>query len=847
MTLTENAQNYVNELTPLVKKYAEIYGYSPDVVPAIVAQSCYETHYGDMSNDIPRVAHNYFGIKHGGLNYYTGMTYDSFTDKLIPSENLIITPENRSHLWRAYDTMEDGVKGYFEFLNQHEAYSKLKTISNPQEYLLSISRGGYAGGGDHYGNTSIDIMNDYDLINYCNSIPVSTSSNVPTEDFTLSKQDGTISQNEVISSDLETVVSLLNNIKNSNNKNTYEKATTTYESTTNIPNNLINGQNSYLEISNNLTESLNKELSVIASVAQCYYDIDNDLANEQKYQTQIDNFLSTDITFDINFTNYMFEPSSLIQGASGKIKRTEIADLLNGNQLNGPIHDNLSIAKESARNTMESIAELQNTIATSNRLNGEAWRQISQKLDEYNEVLKLKISLADTLESAMANALKLILAYLEDYEYIDDTKLEETIKTILEAKAMISTLKMNINQTQTSSKEITDESGNIKTITYTEYVYSASARKDMQAKIVELEQIIEELTKEVRKQEGLYNILAQAEQIINDALSEVYSKYATKVSNIVTGKEVSYTSPNNTTYVSPKTIPSRLAQDSQTNEIPSGKVTKEAFENNSELKNTYGTYEDYLNGVEIIHNNEYTDTANKGIGLSEELSDLISKNPKENLLEESTKAETTSKGSYNSSPNINNPYNDSSNNTSTDNKTEEKPGTSAEPSDSPNTSSDNTNSNTSSNENTSNKFYESEEISSENNTSNTASKENNQETIKEPDTDSTIDDKLNNNDIKDSATNITSPSENNSKIDNPSKDNYYYDDDKQDIFSNNSTSIFKTVGIAAATIGAVGATAYGAKKYLEKRNNDKDKSYSSNNVNDTNEEDKDDTGLDGFE
>ena len=108
MALTENAQNYVDELTPLVKKYAEIYGYSPNVVPAIVAQSCYETGYGDMSNDIPRVAHNYFGIKHGGLNYYTGMTYDTFTGKLIPSENLIITPENRSHLWRAYDTMEDG-------------------------------------------------------------------------------------------------------------------------------------------------------------------------------------------------------------------------------------------------------------------------------------------------------------------------------------------------------------------------------------------------------------------------------------------------------------------------------------------------------------------------------------------------------------------------------------------------------------------------------------------------------------------------------------------------------------------------------------------------------------------
>ena len=844
MTLTENAQNYVDELTPLVKKYAEIYGYSPDVVPAIVAQSCYETGYGDMSNDIPRVAHNYFGIRHGGKDYYTGMTYYDTTGNLVPTDSLIITPENRSHLWRAYDTMEDGVKGYFEFLEQHKAYSKLKTITNPEEYLLSISRAGYAEGGDHYGNTSIDIMKDYDLINYCNSI---STSGIP-EDFTLSKQDSTVSQNEVISSDLELVVSLLNNIKNSNNKSTYEKTTTTYESTTNIPNNLTNGQNSYLEISNNLTESLNKELSVIASVAQFYYDMDNDLANEQKYQTQIDNFLSTDITFDINFTNYMFEPSSLIQGSSGKVKRTEIADLLNGDQLNGPIHNNLSIAKESARDTMTSIAELQNTIATSDKLKGEAWQQISQKLEEYNEILKLKISLADTLESAMANALKLILAYLEDYDYIDDTKLEETVTTILEAKATISTLKMNINQTQTSSKEVTDESGNTKVETYTEYVYSARARKDMQNKITELEQIIEKLTKEVRKQEGLYNVLAQAEQIINDALSEVYSKYATKVSNIVTGTEVSYTSPNNTTYVSPETIPSRLEQDSQTYEIPSGKVAKEDFDKDSELKNTYGTYEDYLNGVEIIHNNEYTDTANKGIELSKELSDLINKNPKENLLEEPSNEVSVSPKSYSPTPNKNNPYNNSSNNNLSDTQNEENSKTPEEPSDSTNTPSDNTNTNTSPNENTSNEFYESEEISSGNNTSNTTLEENNQETIKESDTNSTIDDKLNNNDTKDSTTTITNPSENDSKTDTSSKDNYYYDDDKQDIFSNNSTSIFKTIGIAAATVGAVGATAYGAKKYLEKRKDEnKNDDSPSSAIDNISERENDDTGLDDFE
>lgn len=556
-------------------------------------------------------------------------------------------------------------------------------------------------------------------------------------------------------------------------------------------------------------------MSVIASVAQFYYDMDNDLANEQKYQTQIDNFLSTDITFDINFTNYMFEPNSLIQGSSGKVKRTEIADLLNGDQLNGPIHNNLSIAKESARDTMTSIAELQNTIASSDRLNGEAWQQISQKLDEYNEILKLKISLADTLESAMANALKLILAYLEDYDYIDDTKLEETVTTILETKATISTLKMNINQTQTSSKEVADESGNTKIETYTEYVYSARARKDMQNKITELEQIIEKLTKEVRKQEGLYNVLAQAEQIINDALSEVYSKYATKVSNIVTGTEVSYTSPNNTTYVSPETIPSRLEQDSQTYEIPSGKVNKEDFDKDSELKNTYGTYEDYLNGVEIIHNNEYTDTANKGIELTKELSNLLTKNP-------TAKEEPRRSRIVTFSSNQDTEKTSDSSSTSTDESS---------------TPSDTTDSSSS----PSDTFYETEEISSSLDTPSTDT----EEVVKE--IDSKIDDSST---IKDSTTTIMSPSESDSKSDASSKDSYYYDDgdDTKDIFSNNSNSIFKTVGIAAATVGAVGATAYGAKKYLEKRKNENNSDDSpTSTIDDRSERDNNDTGLDDFE
>ena len=102
---------------------------------------------------------------------------------------------------------------------------------------------------------------------------------------------------------------------------------------------------------------------------------------------------------------------------------------------------------------------------------------------------------------------------------------------------------------------------------------------------------------------------------------------------------------------------------------------------------------------------------------------------------------------------------------------------------------------------------------------------------------------------KDSPT-IISPSESDLKIDTSSKDSYYYDDksDTKDIFSNNSTSIFKTVGIATATVGAVGATAYGAKKYLEKRKNENNNDDSpTSTIDDRSERDNDDTGLDDFE
>ena len=817
MATLEQRQKFIAEITPLVQKYADKYGYSQNVVPAIVAQACCESGYGNQANALPRIANNYFGIRHGSKLNFMGLAYDSRTGKVVPSEQINITVSNRGYYWRAYNSMEESVEGYFKFLSEHKAYAKLKNIDDPNEYLMAVGRAGYAGSGEKYSKTCIGVITTNNLIDYCNQnqydpTNVSSSSESSTEETsngtteteettssTESTEKSSSSTDTIISSDKEAIESSIMTVKANNNYSTtyvINNNITTESTTTGIPNNLNLAQNSYLEISDSLTGLISKELSAIESIAKTYDDMDKTLANEQ-----INSFLSSEVNIDVNFTSYLFNPSSLIQGSTGRINRTDISELTNGTSLKGPLHENFEQSKESAKATIESINDLQATIK---KYSGTVWDQVVKKLDEYNELLNLKIKSADKLENAMAKALEMVLSYLEDYDTIDDTKLQETVESILETKKIIATLKLGINQTQTATKEVTDDAGNTKTVQYTEYVYSTSARETMQKKVAELEQIVEELTKEVKKQEGLYDIMAQAEQIINDALSSIYSDYAAKVNNIVASNSVSYTPPANTTYISPSSIPTSLTLNS-TSSIPSGKVSEANFNKDNQLINTYGTYEDYLNGVEKVNNPKYNSIANSGIELSKELSDLLTKNP--TIKEEPRHSRIVTFSSTQDR--------------------EKKSDSSHTSTDESSISSDSTDSNT---------FYETKEISSSLDNPSTDT----EEIVKEIDNPSTI---------KDSTT-IISPSESDSKRDTSSKDSYYYDNksDTKDIFSNNSTSIFKTVGIATATVGAVGATAYGAKKYLEKRKNENNNDDSSlSTIDDRSKSDNDDTGLDGLE
>ena len=124
-------KDFIEKIATAVKKYAPEYGikvYSP-----IIAQASVEIAWGGS-----KLAgyHNYFGLKEG--KGYKGKTVDFKTKEEVKGKTVTITDT-----FRAFDTLEDGVKGYFDFINTAR-YKSLKGITDPKKYLEAIKAAGYA-------------------------------------------------------------------------------------------------------------------------------------------------------------------------------------------------------------------------------------------------------------------------------------------------------------------------------------------------------------------------------------------------------------------------------------------------------------------------------------------------------------------------------------------------------------------------------------------------------------------------------------------------------------------------------------------------------------------------------
>lgn len=147
-------QEFITAIAGYVEKYAYVYGilvHSP-----VIAQAILESGWG--KSKLAATYHNYFGMKCGSK--WTGKSVNLTTQEEYEPGELTTIKDN----FRVYDSMEEGVKGYFEFI-QLQRYQNLKGITDPRTYLETIWADGYATSSTYVEN-NMELIEQYDLTQY---------------------------------------------------------------------------------------------------------------------------------------------------------------------------------------------------------------------------------------------------------------------------------------------------------------------------------------------------------------------------------------------------------------------------------------------------------------------------------------------------------------------------------------------------------------------------------------------------------------------------------------------------------------------------------------------------------
>lgn len=131
-----NQSEFISTVAAYIKKYAPEYGI--EVVSPIIAQAVLESGYG--TSELAVNAHNYFGLKYreGRCKTCIGIYH------MVGSEqNADGSYTSSAMQWCEFKDMENGVIGYFDFINISN-YKNLKGVTDPRQYLENIKVDGYA-------------------------------------------------------------------------------------------------------------------------------------------------------------------------------------------------------------------------------------------------------------------------------------------------------------------------------------------------------------------------------------------------------------------------------------------------------------------------------------------------------------------------------------------------------------------------------------------------------------------------------------------------------------------------------------------------------------------------------
>lgn len=149
-----NNKEFITMIAGLVGKYAG--GYGIEVHSPIIAQAILESNWG--KSRLAAEYHNYFGLKCGSK--WTGKSVNMSTNEEYTVGTLTQINDN----FRVYESVEEGVKGYFEFIGLAR-YQNLKGIADPRKYLETIKADGYATSSKYVDN-NMRIVEQYNLLQY---------------------------------------------------------------------------------------------------------------------------------------------------------------------------------------------------------------------------------------------------------------------------------------------------------------------------------------------------------------------------------------------------------------------------------------------------------------------------------------------------------------------------------------------------------------------------------------------------------------------------------------------------------------------------------------------------------
>ena len=126
------ADAFIAEIAPLIRAEAEKRGYH--TCAAVIAQAVIESAAG--TSGLAK-HHNYFGLKCGSS--WKGASVNLKTKEEYKVGTLTTIRDN----FRAYKSMAEGVKGYYDFIST-KRYANLKTATDYQQYAALIKADGYA-------------------------------------------------------------------------------------------------------------------------------------------------------------------------------------------------------------------------------------------------------------------------------------------------------------------------------------------------------------------------------------------------------------------------------------------------------------------------------------------------------------------------------------------------------------------------------------------------------------------------------------------------------------------------------------------------------------------------------